>query len=332
VNRTVTTYVLHGKNVVHLTQGSNNLHFFYGADGSPAVVEYNGVSYGYVKNLQGDVIGIVNASGAYVVQYAYDAWGRLLSKTGSMASTLGSLNPFRYRGYVYDEETGLYYLRSRYYNPVWDRFVNADTELVNNIFTYCSNKPVNRQDYDGKSDGLALGVATQTDLLIPGMPFPVLEQYHEPIPPTPLQEQLLRERFPYISDLGNYQHVSLYGAAVSRDNPNIVRASYIYPTNNGMFIQAYEVTFKTNYHKNFYSNMLDFFSVASDGLVDGYVSIPTEKGDVPIVAVAGAVLTVWDKWWNFWATEVWNIPEEMLYGNYVYEIVEYKLLKKMEFK
>ncbi len=59
--------------MVHLTQGSNNLHFFYGADGSPAIVEYNGVSYGYVKNLQGDVIGIVNASGAYVVQYAYDA-------------------------------------------------------------------------------------------------------------------------------------------------------------------------------------------------------------------------------------------------------------------
>ncbi len=67
------TYVLYGKNVVHLTQGSNNLHFFYAADGSPAIVEYNGVSYGYVKNLQGDVIGIVNASGAYVVQYAYDA-------------------------------------------------------------------------------------------------------------------------------------------------------------------------------------------------------------------------------------------------------------------
>lgn len=115
VNGTVTTYVLHGKNVVHLTQGSNNLHFFYGADGSPAIVEYNGVSYGYVKNLQGDVIGIVNASGAYVVQYAYDAWGRMISKTGSLASTLGSLNPFRYRGYVFDEETGLYYLRSRFF-------------------------------------------------------------------------------------------------------------------------------------------------------------------------------------------------------------------------
>ncbi len=112
VNGTATSYVLHGKNVVHLTQGSNNLYFFYGADASPAIVEYNGVSYGYIKNLWGDVIGIVNANGAYIVQFAYGTWGRLLSKTGSMTSTPGTLNPFRYRGYVYDEETRLYYLRS----------------------------------------------------------------------------------------------------------------------------------------------------------------------------------------------------------------------------
>jgi len=135
--------------VVHLTQGSNNLHFFYGADGSPAIVEYNGVSYGYVKNLQGDVIGIVNASGAYVVQYAYDAWDRLLSKTGSMAATLGTLNPFRYRGYVYDEETGLYYLRSRYYNPVWCRFLNADLIYTGNLFAYCRNMPTICYDKTG---------------------------------------------------------------------------------------------------------------------------------------------------------------------------------------
>ncbi len=142
--------------MVHLKQGSNNLHFFYGADGTPAIVEYNGVSYGYVKNLQGDVIGIVNASGAYVVQYAYDAWGRLVSKTESMASTLGTLNPFRYRGYVYDEETGLYYVSSRYYDPEIGRFINADGYvstgqgiLGNNMFAYCGNNPVNRVDPTG---------------------------------------------------------------------------------------------------------------------------------------------------------------------------------------
>ncbi len=151
VNGTVTSYVLHGKNVVHLTQGSNNLHFFYGADGSPAIVEYNGVSYGYVKNLQGDIIAIVNTSGVAVVQYAYDAWGRPLSKSGSMASTLGTLNPIRYRGYVYDEETGLYYLRSRYYNPTWSRFINANIVTDNrcNLSAYCIDNPINLVDSTG---------------------------------------------------------------------------------------------------------------------------------------------------------------------------------------
>ncbi len=86
---------------------------------------------------------------AYVVQYAYDAWGRLLSKTGSMASTLGTLNPFRYRGYVYDEETGLYYLRSRYFNPTWCRFVNADKIVKGNLYAYCSNQPITRYDPSG---------------------------------------------------------------------------------------------------------------------------------------------------------------------------------------
>ena len=58
--------------------------------------------------------------------YVYDAWGNPLTTTGTMADTLGKLNPFRYRGYVYDTETGLYYLGSRYDNPQWGRFVNAD--------------------------------------------------------------------------------------------------------------------------------------------------------------------------------------------------------------
>lgn len=139
-----------------MTQGSNNLHFFYGADGSPAVVMYNGASYGYVKNLQGDIVSIVNSSGAEVVHYTYDAWGKLLSKTGTLATSLGTLNPFRYRGYVYDEETGLYYLRSRYYNPTWGRFVNADISLnsgyalfAHNQFCYCLNSPVIGIDSDG---------------------------------------------------------------------------------------------------------------------------------------------------------------------------------------
>ncbi|MDD4513929.1 MAG: RHS repeat-associated core domain-containing protein [Eubacteriales bacterium] len=74
-----------------------------------------------------------------------------------MAATLGFVNPFRYRGYVYDEETGLYYLRSRYYNPEWNRFVNADAVLgvvsillSQNIFSYCNNSPIVNSDPSGE--------------------------------------------------------------------------------------------------------------------------------------------------------------------------------------
>ncbi len=88
MNRTVTTYVLHGKNVVHLSQGGSHLHFFYGADGSPAM-EYKGV----VTNLQGNVIGIVNTSGTYVVQYAYDAFGKLIQQDRHLGNYIGYAKP-----------------------------------------------------------------------------------------------------------------------------------------------------------------------------------------------------------------------------------------------
>ena len=103
-----------------------NLAFTYGADSKPLSVKYNGSTYYYVTNLQGDVIAILDSSGAMVVEYTYDAWGKPLTTTGTMASALGMVNPLRYRGYVYDRETELYFLQSRYYNPEWDRFINAD--------------------------------------------------------------------------------------------------------------------------------------------------------------------------------------------------------------
>ena len=88
----------------------------------------------------GDVIALIDSNGKKVVEYKYDAWGRRLSKTGTMASTLGTLNPFQYRGYVYDEETGLYYLRSRYYNPEWGRFINGDLIVSGNMFRATPHK------------------------------------------------------------------------------------------------------------------------------------------------------------------------------------------------
>ena len=87
------------------------------------------------------------------MEYAYDAWGNLLSTTGRLARTLGEYNPLRYRGYVYDTETGFYYLQSRYYDPELGRFINTDIlvstgqgVLGNNMFAYCRNNPANRKD------------------------------------------------------------------------------------------------------------------------------------------------------------------------------------------
>ena len=154
VNNVVTNYTLHGKNVVHLTQGSDSLHFWYDASGRPAMVEWNDgtttAKYAYIHNLQGDIVGIVDSNGTEVVKYTYDAWGKVLSTTGSLAATLGMIQPFRYRGYVYDVETGLYYLRSRYYNSDWNRFVNADTIMAGGLFTYCNNSPIINKDPNGK--------------------------------------------------------------------------------------------------------------------------------------------------------------------------------------
>ena len=152
----VTEYILHGKNITHMTQGSHALHFYYDAQGKPGIVIYDGTAYGYLYNLQGDVVALVNGSGTKVVEYTYDAWGKSTGKTGTMAGTLGTVQPFRYRGYVWDEETGLYYLRSRYYKPEWCRFVSADSQLSKrdyftglNLFAYCGNNPVNKADPNG---------------------------------------------------------------------------------------------------------------------------------------------------------------------------------------
>ena len=149
VNGVATKYTLHGKNIVHMTSGTDELHFFYDAQNRPAVVVYNGVPYAYVKSLQGDIVAILDENGNTVVSYGYDAWGALLWCTGELAETLGKVQPFRYRGYVFDEETGLYYLRSRYYNPQWGRFANADSIITSNLFAYCHNEPVQFADFNG---------------------------------------------------------------------------------------------------------------------------------------------------------------------------------------
>ena len=147
-----------GNQLTQMTVGSNALYFTYGVVG-PATVTWNGTTYYYALNGQGDVIGIFDGSGSCVVTYNWDnAWGYNPEPEGTMANTLGTLNPLRYRGYVYDTETGLYYLQSRYYNPEIGRFINADGCMAtgqgllgNNMFAYCLNNPINRIDVAGSA-------------------------------------------------------------------------------------------------------------------------------------------------------------------------------------
>ena len=145
-------------NLFALTQGSDTLFFYYDNSGEVMSVSCNGTMYFYIKDLQGDITEIVDKDGKAVAKYAYDAWGNMLTENNGTL-TVGELNPFRYRSYVYDEETGLYYLQSRYYDPLTGRFLNADvycdtesgTPLSTNMFAYCENNAINNVDYSGNS-------------------------------------------------------------------------------------------------------------------------------------------------------------------------------------
>ena len=141
------------------------LDFIYDNSGKPFALRYstNGGSsyatYYYVLNLQGDVVKLVRIYAGTTIQeyeemasYTYNAWGEIISSSGSMAD----INPLRYRGYYYDTETGFYYLQSRYYDPTLHRFINADALastgqgfLGYNMFAYCNNNPVALTDYSG---------------------------------------------------------------------------------------------------------------------------------------------------------------------------------------
>ena len=144
-------------NLFALTQGNDTLFFYYDNSGEVMSVSCNGTMYYYIKDLQGDITEIVDKDGKAVAEYAYDAWGNMLTEDNGTL-TVGKLNPFRYRGYVYDEETGLYYLKSRYYDPLTGRFLNADvycdtqsgTPLSTNMFAYCENNAINKSDDEGK--------------------------------------------------------------------------------------------------------------------------------------------------------------------------------------
>ena len=153
-----TTFQLAGSMIVSENRNGNIIQYYYNEAGSVIGLRYNGNDYFFRRTVNGDIIAILNTSGEVVVTYEYDPWGNILSTGGSMAATLGADNPFRYRGYYYDNESGFYYLQSRYYDPATGRFLNADdtayigasgTILGYSLFAYCENNPVSYMDSTG---------------------------------------------------------------------------------------------------------------------------------------------------------------------------------------
>jgi RHS repeat-associated protein len=161
VGSKVTDYYYDSNNNL-IAQKTDNatLFFYYDTENSPVALSYNGKMFYYVKNLQGDIVKILDEDGNEKASYVYNAWGDIISQSDD---ELASINPLRYRGYVYDEDTTLYYLQTRYYDPTTGRFINADdtayigatgTVLSANIFTYCENNPIIKKDINGKVTGV----------------------------------------------------------------------------------------------------------------------------------------------------------------------------------
>jgi RHS repeat-associated protein len=161
VGTDTTTFLLNGSSIVRSTKGNLVMDFFYDEKGNLYGFKHGSAMYYYLRNGQNDIIGIIDSSGTQVVGYTYNSWGVVESVSGSLASTIGNDNPFRYRGYYLDNETGFYYLNSRYYDPQVGRFINADSvgllasvmqnpNIDKNLYSYCDNNPVTRSDSSGK--------------------------------------------------------------------------------------------------------------------------------------------------------------------------------------
>ena len=155
VDNVTTEYCMAGDLLVTEKGEGRRIWYYYDSAANPVSMRVSGKDYFYVRNLQNDVIALIDDTGETVVEYKYNSWGKILSITGSKASTIGKTNPFRYRGYYYDEETGMYYLKNRYYDPEIRRFISADSYISGfnstmcNVFCYCGNNPVSNSDPEG---------------------------------------------------------------------------------------------------------------------------------------------------------------------------------------
>lgn len=167
VNGVEHKYVTLNKKIMSESYGDITIRYFYDNENRPykIVVDKNGTTYTgyYVVNWQGDVVAITDSTGKVVVEYTYDAWGNVVSssyeKIEGLSKMLYDYNALKYRGYYYDADLELYYLNTRFYDPVICRFISADdisilsvdqeNFLQYNLYTYCLNNPVNSMDSSG---------------------------------------------------------------------------------------------------------------------------------------------------------------------------------------
>ena len=191
VNGILHTYDLSGTSIVREciynstgTYVATELRYYYDAKGAPTAMRVfkkanvNATPQEFVcyfaTNLQGDIVALYDEAGNRIASYTYDAWGNNIYKNSTAtpdistadAQWLMNINPFRYRGYYYDTDTGLYYLQSRYYNPIWGRFINADIYISTgqgvlgcNMFAYCNNSPIAKSDKNGEIWNIVIGAA-----------------------------------------------------------------------------------------------------------------------------------------------------------------------------
>ncbi|WP_275898352.1 RHS repeat-associated core domain-containing protein, partial [Peribacillus alkalitolerans] len=153
--------------VIYETDGNNNIltEYTWDQEGNPVTMTKGGKTYYYHLNGHGDVIALTDVSGNTVAEYSYDAWGNILSQTGTMASS----NPYRYASYRFDEVTGLYYLKARYYDSDTGRFITRDTfhgfeddPKSLNQYAYAHGNPVRYVDHDGNWVWLVFNAALAT--------------------------------------------------------------------------------------------------------------------------------------------------------------------------
>ncbi len=159
VNNVRHDYLLEGTKILRETWHNKTLIPLYDNADQVCGISYNGRLYSFLKNLQGDVIALVDDQGDTVARYSYDAWGVPTVLEDHTDIQITRINPFLYRTYYYDHEIGMYYLQSRYYDPTIGRFLNSDDSIFlgateniasYNLFAYCENNSVMNSDPTGK--------------------------------------------------------------------------------------------------------------------------------------------------------------------------------------